>query len=150
MNNNPLYEHYTKIYEYCKKLRDASYDTYKLFSPASEKTISNWESENNVVLPEGLKNWYLLSNGYDMSSTADILPIEHIRKYCCDDLTELDEAFIVGHYIGDGSMLVIGKNDDFYEYDHAYNRLYKMEFQQFLEKWIIENLEDCMYEAGLM
>lgn len=150
MQNNPLYEQYCKIKEYCEKLEEAAFDSYKLYSPASEEDICRWESDNGTALPLELKSWYMLSNGFDMNSTADILPLSSIREYPFGDLEELDKCFIVGHYIGDGSMLVIDGCGNFYEFDHGYNKLYKMSFREFLVKWVIDNLEDNMYEAGLM
>ena len=149
MQNNPLFELFGKIKEYCVKLEKAAYDSYKLYPPAAEEELSRWESANGIALPEELKNWYMLSNGFNMNSTADILPFSLIRKYS-HDFEELDECFIVGHYIGDGSMLVIDGCGNFYEFDHAYHSLYKMSFKDFLVKWVIDNLEDNMYEAGLM
>lgn len=150
MQNNPLYELFSKIKEYCVKLEEAAYDSYKLYSPASEEDLCRWENDNRVVLPKELKSWYMLSNGFDMNSTADILPFSLIKNYCCEGFDELDKCFIVGHYIGDGSMLVIDGCGNFYEFDHGYHKLYKMSFKAFLEKWVIERLEDGMYEAGLM
>ncbi|MBQ8297470.1 MAG: SMI1/KNR4 family protein [Ruminococcus sp.] len=150
MQNNPLYEQYSQIREYCEKLEGAAYDRYKLYSPATEEDICSLENDNGVILPEELKNWYMLSNGFDMNSTADILPISSIRACPFGDLEELDKCFIVGHYIGDGSMLVIDNCGNFYEFDHGYHRLYKMSFRDFLVNWVIDRLEDNMYDAGLM
>lgn len=150
MQNNPLYELYSQIREYCEKLEAAAYDCYKLYSPASAEDICSWERDNGISLPEELKSWYMLSNGFDMNSTADILPISSIREYTFDDIEELDRCFIVGHYIGDGSMLIIDGCGNFYEFDHAYCRLYKLSFRDFLVKWVIDRLEDNMYDAGLM
>lgn len=150
MQNTPLYEQFCKIKEYCGKLEEASYDSYKLYSPADEEDICRWEQDNGITLPQELKCWYMLSNGFDMNSTADILPFESIRRYTHDDVEGIDVCFIVGHYIGDGSMLVIDDCGNFYEFDHGYYKLYKMSFREFLVKWVIDNLEDNMYDAGLM
>ena len=100
--SNPLYEKYNKIGEYCKKLEENNYDTYKLFSPIEVKDIENWEKEHDMNLPEGYKNWLLLSNGFDMNIPT-ILPIEKIRK--CP-VPEYEDFFVIGYLIGDGSMLV--------------------------------------------
>lgn len=148
MNQNPLFEQYRKVVSYCEQLDDAGYDSYKVFPPVSEEDILRWEQDNGFRLPEGLRNWYLLSNGYDMSSTADILPLSSITKF--PHLEELETCYIVGHYIGDGSMLVIDDQGSFYEFDHGYYKLYPMAFEDFLEKWILDHLEDCMYEAELL
>lgn len=146
---NPLYEQYETIRSYCRQLEDASYDSYDIFPPATEEEIRNWENTHNARLPEGLKNWYLLSNGFDMNSTADILPLTSITRYQYDEIS-LETCFIVGHYIGDGSMLVIDGEGNFYKYDHGYCELIPVQFEKFLTGWILERLEDNMGEAGLL
>lgn len=150
MNNNPLYSKYQKLAEQFNALEKANYDSYKVFPPATEEEISNWEIENNVKLPPDLRYWYLLSNGLDMSHSAELLPITSIKRFVCDEIEELEECYIVGHYIGDGSMLVIDNNENFYEFDHAYCKLHKMTFEAFLTEWVEDIAEDCMYEAGIL
>lgn len=149
MNQNPLFEQYQKIASYCEQLEDASYDSYDLYAPATAEAIQNWENTHHAKLPEGLKNWYLLSDGFDMNSTADILPLTSIIQYRYDDI-ELDTCFIVGHYIGDGSMLVIDGEGNFYKYDHGFCKLIPVQFEKFLTGWILEQLEDDMADAGLL
>ncbi len=144
---NPLSERYEKIASWCDQLEEASYDCYKVFPAVAEENLLQWEQSHGFRLPEGLRNWYLLSNGYDMSSTADILPMSSITEFSYID--ELKPCFIVGHYIGDGSMLVIDDKGNFYEFDHGYHKLHPMQFETFLDRWILDRLEDCMYEAGL-
>lgn len=148
--NNPLYEKFQLISQYCEKLEEDGYDSYKLFAPVSIVDVENWENENQITLPEGLKNWYLLSNGFDMGCTVDILPLTSIVKCPFNDIEDLEEGFTVGHYIGDGSMLVIDRTGNFYEFDHGYNKCYQTSFEKFVDKWIVDNLEDCMADAGLM
>lgn len=150
MNQNPLFKQYQKIKSYCEQLEDANYDSYDVFPPASEDEVRKWEDTNQAKLPEGLKNWYLLSNGFDMNSTADILPLTSIRKYTYGDIDELDTCYIVGHYIGDGSMLVIDGEGNFYKFDHGYCKLIPVNFEKFLTGWILMYLEENMGEAGLM
>ncbi|MBO5388875.1 MAG: SMI1/KNR4 family protein [Lachnospiraceae bacterium] len=148
--NNSIKEQFDLIADYCKKLEDAAYDSYKLYSPVSNEDIEAWEKEQQITLPVSLKEWYQLSNGFDMGCTVDILPLTTICKCPFDDIEELEEVFIVGHYIGDGSMLVIDRTGSFYEYDHGYCKLYPIPFEKFVQKWIIENLEENMADAGLL
>ena len=75
------------------------------------------------------------------------MPLTAICKCPFDDI---EEVFIVGHYIGDGSMLVIDRIGNFYEYDHGYCKLYPIPFEKFVQKWIIDNLEENMADAGLL
>lgn len=141
--SNPLYEKYNKISEYCKKLEENNYDIYRLFSPIEVKDIENWEKEHDMNLPEGYKNWLLLSNGFDMNIPT-ILPIEKIRK--CP-VSEYEDFFVIGYFIGDGSMIVTDKNGNFYELDHVFG-LEETTFEDFLENTVMNSLEDGMLEIG--
>ena len=154
MNKNPLYERFIKISEYCEKLEEANYDCYKLFEPVSAEKIKKWENEHNAKLPEGYKNWLLLSNGFEMSNTANFLPLEGVgsREKCCLPLEEVENEenyYCIGYYIGDGSELLTDSNGIFYELDHGFG-LKRTSFNCFLDDWIIEHLEDSMQETGLL
>lgn len=150
MNKNSIYELYQKITDYCNKLEEANYDCYKTYPPVSEDELSKWESDNQIILPIDLKNWYLLSNGFDMGSTAEILPLQIIKRHQLIEAVKIDDGIIVGYYSGDGSALLIDKHGSFFELDHGDNQLYQMTFEGFLQEWVIDHLEDYMYEAGLL
>ncbi len=144
---NPLFEQYEAIRTCCAKLKAASYDCYQLFPPAMEFEIADWEALH-AKLPEGLKHWYRLSNGFDMNTTADILPLYDVMRYPFADLG-LTPYYIVGHYIGDGSALMMDGEGNFYQFDHAYHKLIPTQFEDFLTNWILAQLEEAMYDAGL-
>lgn len=145
---NPLSEKFEYIKRCCDVIENAGVNCYKLFDPASPEAIAKWESDNGAALPEGLKNWLLLSNGFEMGSSVDILPLERIRPHPPEiNGGEYAEYFIAGHYIGDGSVLVCDKSGRFFELDHAYNTLEEMTFEEFLDDWVLDILEDDMAEA---
>lgn len=145
---NPLSEKFEHIKHCCDVIEDAGVNCYKLFDPLSSETIAKWETDNGAALPEGLKNWLLLSNGFEMGSSADILPLEHIRPFPPEiNGGEYAGYFIAGHYIGDGSALVCSKDGRFFELDHAYDILEEMTFEEFLDSWVLDVLEDDMAEA---
>lgn len=145
---NPLSEKFEYIKRCCDVIENAGVNCYKLFDPASPEAIAKWESDNGAALPEGLKNWLLLSNGFEMGASADILPLERIRPHPPEiNGGEYAEYFIAGHYIGDGSVLVCDKSGRFFELDHAYNTLEEMTFEEFLDDWVLDILEDDMAEA---
>lgn len=150
MDNNPLYKQFSLISEYCERLEEANYDSYKLFPPVAEEEIQRWESDNEAVLPSGLKNWYLLSNGFDMGSAVTILSLSMLKKSSLVGTNGHDEGFIAGHYIGDGSMLIADSRGGFYILDHAYNELRGIAFEKFLHENVLERLEECMRDEGLM
>ena len=137
-----LTEKFEQIKGYCEVIEDADYASYRLYSPANAEDTAKWEADNSAKLPEGYKDWLLLSNGFEMGSAADILPLENVCAYPFEDHRGM---FIIGHYIGDGSMLVCGKDGRFFELDHAFG-LKEMTFERFLDDWVIDNLEDDLYE----
>ncbi|MDE6727834.1 MAG: SMI1/KNR4 family protein [Oscillospiraceae bacterium] len=143
---NTLTAKFEQIKWYCKAIDDADYACYKLYPPANAEDIAKWEADNSARLPEGFKSWLLLSNGFEMSSAADLLPLENICAYPFEDHRGL---YIVGHYIGDGSMLVSDKDGRFFELDHAFG-LKEMTFEQFLDDWIMCCLKDNMLEIEEM
>ncbi|MBQ8134873.1 MAG: hypothetical protein IJ192_10785 [Clostridia bacterium] len=138
-------ERYEKIVKYCDLLDDAGYACYKIFSPADITAVEQWEQENSAVLPQALKNWLLLSDGFRMGSSAELLPLKTI---CPCDLTGFEEYFVVGGFIGDGSMLLADKNGVLYEFDHV-NGMEETTFEDFADRWIIQTLEDELFEAGV-
>ena len=125
-------ERFDRIKKCCEAIDDVDYARYRMFNPASTETVAKWEADNSAKLPEGLKSWLILSNDFEMGSAADLLPLENICPYPFEDH---EGMIIVGHYIGDGSMLVSDKDGRFYELDHAFG-LKEMTFEKFLDEWV--------------
>lgn len=145
---NPLSEKFNYIKHCCDVIEDAGVNCYKLFAPVSPKETAKWETDNSAALPGDLKSWLLLSNGFKMGSSADILPLEHIRPFPPEiNGGEYAGYFIAGHYIGDGSALVFNKDGRFFELDHAYDKLEEMTFEEFLDGWVLDILKDDLAEA---
>lgn len=136
---------FKKILEYCEKIEEADYDSYKICPPASKEEVDKWEEENQVILPVSYKAWLFLANGFEMGSTAEIFPLQRIEK--CS-FPEFEDYFVVGEYIGDGSMLLIDRVGNFYEFDHAFGMEEKA-FEKFLDDWVIEHLIDNLKEIGI-
>lgn len=118
---------------------------YTICPSASQEEIEKWEDENQVSLPATYKEWLLLANGFEMGSTAELFPIQRVEK--CS-FPEYEEYYVVGEYIGDGSMLLIDKVGNFYEFDHAFG-LEERAFEKFLDDWVIEHLIDNLKEIGI-
>ncbi len=117
--SNPLYETFQKITAYCDKIEELNIDCYKTFPPTTPEAIAQWEATNNAKLPEGYKNWLLLSNGFRMNTTAEISSLEGIWE---PEFPDYEGYYRIGEYIGDGSMLLIDKEGNFYEDDHCFGR----------------------------
>lgn len=138
-------ERFNKIVEYCEKIENANYDSYTICLAASIEDIEKWEKENQVILPLAYKEWLLLANGFEMGSTVELFPLHKVEK-CL--FPEYKDYYVVGEYIGDGSMLLIDKIGNFYEFDHAFG-LNEKAFEKFLDNWIIEHLIDNLKEIGI-
>jgi len=109
------------------------------FPPATSEQIENWERIHNAVLPKEYKEFLLLSNGLvsyifggELFSLDDIIPcpVEAIEEYS----EESTDYFIIGNYIGDGSMLLCDRNGNFYELDHCFG-LEENNLLSFLKHW---------------
>lgn len=135
---NPMYNTYKQIIEYCEKIEDLGINTYKMYPATTQEKIDEWEYRNSAKLPEGYKNWLLLSNGFEFSST-EIYSIERICEY---DYSDHEGCFIIGLYIGDGSMLLTDREGNFYEHDHGFHKETRMLFEDFLQEWVIPQLKE--------
>lgn len=150
---NQMKERFDKICNYCKQLEDADYDNYDIFPPLTNHEIADWEERNQVTLPESYKQWLLLCNGFDDIGNSRLYDLEGICKY--EDFSEEypDEEdnnyYIVGSYIGDGSLVLIDKDGNFYLLDHAFG-LEKSTFESFIDNEVIFYLEDAMKGEGLL
>lgn len=134
--NNPMYEIY--------KLYSESEDE-ETFPPATAEQIENWERIHNAVLPEEYKEFLLLSDGLrsyifggELFSLDDIerCPYEEIEEFYEDTegLSGEKNYFIIGNYIGDGSMMLCDENGNFYELDHCCG-IEESDLLSFLENW---------------
>lgn len=137
-NGNPLGELFTRIRACCDKIEELEIDCHKIFPPLDETDISEWENSHCVVLPEGYKNWLMLSNGLDVGTIAILNPLETVTEY---SVKGYEGYFCVGSYIGDGSMLMIDGRRKFYRDDHVWG-IKEEAFDHFMEDWVLEHLED--------
>lgn len=92
------------------------------------------------MLSKEYKEFLLLSDGLvssafggELFSLKDIIPCpyEEIEAYS----HEKNEYFIIGNYIGDGSLLMCDRNGSFYEFDHCFG-IEKSDLLRFLEHWV--------------
>lgn len=142
-SQNSMQERFDKICDYCNKLENADYDTYKIFPPISINKIESWEKQNQVMLPNGYKDWILLANGFEIESNV-LYPLGNICRY---PEKEYEDYFIIGSYIGDGSLLLTDKYGIFYELDHEFG-LEESTMVAFLDEHVIRCLKDGMNEIG--
>lgn len=143
---NPMKERFDKVCNYCNQLEDAGYDTYEIFPPVSNNEIVSWEEKNQVILPENLKQWLLLSDGFGEIQSVTLYGLEGICKYPDE---EYEGYYIIGSYVGNGSFMLIDKDGGFYQLDHDFG-LKKSTFEAFIDNEVIFWLEDGMKEMGLL
>lgn len=134
--DNSMYEIYRKYSED---------ENEEIFPPATAERIQNWERINNAVLPEEYKEFLLLSDGLrsyifggELFSLDDIetCPYVEIEEFLeeSEELSGEKKYFIIGNYIGDGSMLLCDEDGNFYELDHCF-RIKKSKLLNFLKFW---------------
>lgn len=112
--------------------------------PVDENSIVKWQNENGITLPEEYKALLLLSNGIKYGMTS-ICPIEQVKK----DRGQFDGYYVIGDFIGDGSLLLMDDDGKIYEGDHELG-IKETEFKQFIESWIIDALKDDLKEYNLL
>ncbi|MDE5619051.1 MAG: SMI1/KNR4 family protein [Ruminococcus sp.] len=149
--NNSISELYKMFSESIKSdniTADSIYAIYKLYSetesettfpPQTSKQIENWESIYNVVLPKEYREFLLLSDGLvsdifggELFSLSDIIPCppKEIEEFS----DKSKDYFIIGNYIGDGSILLCDRNGNFYEFYHCYEPV-ESSLIDFLKHW---------------
>lgn len=139
-----IHEMFKKISEYCTTLEQYGY-YYSLSEPVAESEIEAVEKKYNIKLPEEHRQFLMLANGMEMGTSVSIFPVGKIEPY---DYGEYKDYFVIGQYIGDGSMLLTDGKGGFFQEDHAFG-LKEKSFSEFLNKWIIYNLEDDLKDAGV-
>lgn len=131
---NELYKMFSESIKSNNITADSIYEIYRLYSetesettfpPQTTEQIENWERIHNAVLPKEYREFLLLSDGLvsdifggELFALDDIVrcPYEEIEEYS----DKQRDYFIIGNYIGDGSMLLCDREGNFYELDHCY------------------------------
>ncbi|XP_059563169.1 tubulin polyglutamylase complex subunit 2 isoform X2 [Myotis daubentonii] len=65
-------------------------------APAERHMISSWEQKNNCVLPEDIKNFYLVTNGFHMTWSVKLdehtIPLGNMAINSITKLTQLNQS----------------------------------------------------------
>ncbi|MBQ8568584.1 MAG: SMI1/KNR4 family protein [Oscillospiraceae bacterium] len=140
MSENTVREKFIKIRKMCDRLEEAGVDQYGFYPPVTEADIHRWEEKNNAKLPDGLKEWYLCSDGADITS----FQLYPLNRLSADTVIGGYRGYYpVGSYIGDGAMLVADKEGNLYTADHG--DINKSDFSGFLDWYLIDFLADELY-----
>ena len=119
-------------------LEENDIDTFKFPKECKLEAITEWEKENNIQLPQGYKEFISLTNGFKYGGTQ-ILPLEKIEMV--NEPEEIKGYYMLGSYIGDGSLLLSDKFGRFYCDDHAFG-IKETEFSLFLEEDILYYMKE--------
>lgn len=144
---NPLQDIFDEIIRMSDVLEENCIDFIKCKSGAKEETINEVENTFLINLPKDYKNILLLSNGLSYQGT-EIHPIELVRKVEIPNGPEWNQYYIIGSYIGDGSLILADSEGGVYYGDHV-NGIEKTTFMEFLNTWLIDSLKNDLADNGL-
>lgn len=126
-------------------LEENDIDSFKFPKGVSEEDIKNWEKENSVLLPEGYKSFILLANGF-RNHGSEVYPLGQITRLDFPD--EFKGYYEIGSYIGDGSLILVDNEGNFYYGDHV-DGVDKSTFEDFIEKWILDDMKESLEDNDI-
>ena len=108
----------------------------------NDENIKNIENQLGITLPEDYKKFLLCANGLSYGS-SEVHPVEEVCKYEFDN-----KYYIIGAFIGDGSLVVSDSEGNVYYYDHEFG-VDATTFADFLNEWIIRLQKDDLKDNGI-
>lgn len=139
---NDLKERIETIVEFSKKLTNEFFEFEK---PLSDKEIEEWESENNIKIPDSYKDWLHFSRCATIGGTAADFyePNDFITDIEEKPYGVPDECVVIGELGGWGvSVCFYEKTGEIMYIDHD-DECRNLEFGDILD-WVIDRLESCM------
>lgn len=117
-------------------------DFVKKKPATNEENIKNIETRLGIVLPVDYKTFLLCSNGLSYGS-SEVHPVDDVCKFEFDD-----KYYIIGAFIGDGSLVVSDCDGNVYYYDHEFGAE-ATTFADFLNEWFIRLQKDDLKDNGI-
>lgn len=140
--DNSLKERIETIVEFSRKLTDEFFEFEK---PLSDEEIAEWESENDIKIPDSYKEWLNFSRCASIGGGAadfyepDDFIIDNEEKPC--DVP--DECVVIGELGGWGvSVCFYAETGEIMYIDHD-DECRGLDFGDILD-WVIDRLEECM------
>ncbi|MCR4637670.1 MULTISPECIES: SMI1/KNR4 family protein [Ruminococcus] len=134
--NNSLTEKITAIAELSRELEDSC--DFEYSAPNTEEEILAWETENDIKIPEALKDWLRFSGYSDICNELAVIRGVGGFEVGCELVPE--DMVIIGEVIGDGEFIgfssVTGK---ILREDHGDITEYGS-FSEFLDRFVIRML----------
>lgn len=127
-----------KILERCKEL-NMDYKSM-FFNPVTEETLSQWENDNSIQIPESYKEWLRFSNGAIIRD--QLAHFYGIEGFELNNPDYPEDCVIIGDLIGDGERLAFSKTTGkILRINHGRVREYD-DFAVFLNRMIIRMLRE--------
>lgn len=117
-------------------------DFVKKKPATDEDNIKNIETRLGIALPADYKEFLLCANGLSYGS-SEVHPVDDVCKFEFDD-----KYYIIGAFIGDGSLVVSDSEGNVYYYDHEFG-VEATTFAHFLNEWFIRLQKDDLKDNGI-
>ncbi len=108
----------------------------------NEENIKNIENQLGIILPVDYKKFLLYANGLSYGS-SEVHPLEKVCKYEFEN-----QYYIIGAFIGDGTLVVSDSEGNVYYYDHEFG-VEATTFADFLNEWFIRLQKDDLKDNGI-
>ena len=108
----------------------------------NDENIKNIENQLGITLPEDYKKFLLCANGLSYGS-SEVHSVEEVCKFEFDN-----QYYIIGTFIGDGSLVVSDSEGNVYYYDHEFG-VEATTFADCLDKWIIRLQKNDLKDNGI-
>uniref|UniRef100_A0A9L0TI78 Tubulin polyglutamylase complex subunit 2 n=1 Tax=Equus caballus TaxID=9796 RepID=A0A9L0TI78_HORSE len=99
-------------------------------APAERHMISSWEQKNNCVLPEDVKNFYLMTNGFHMTWSVKldehVIPLGSMAINSISKLTQLNQSSM---YSLPNAPTLADLEDDTQEGDSTFRNTIRKKYQ---------------------
>ncbi|SDA22136.1 hypothetical protein SAMN02910447_02156 [Ruminococcus sp. YE71] len=116
--------------------------TDRLHSPATEEEISAWETSHGKRLPDEIKDFLRMSNGFEHCWNFNVYPLEKIKVI--EGVKGVPDGWLnLGWLIGDGCYIVSDENGRLIRCD-CESRPPLSELD--LAKWIEDHVIEGIYE----
>ncbi len=103
--NNSLTEEIKEIVRLSRQLED-DYN-FEYDPPVTEEELTSWENENQIIIPESVKDWLRFSGYSNICSELVIIKSVKSFEVGCELIS--DDLVIIGEVIGNGEFLCFSK-----------------------------------------
>lgn len=136
LEENTMKPLYDEIIQLGDMVEEKGIDFVKSKAPIELEEIELWEKSNDCQLPREYKELLLLTDGIKYSMTS-LNSLSQIKK----DVLEFKGYYVIGDYIGDGSLLLCDDKGNIYAGEHE-KGVKKVDFKEFINEWLIDMIKE--------